>query len=478
MIEEKVLDNAETQAELAMCIGRSLMSLDEAESSLALKNFRPRLRLDPLLRPIHRFMDIESSGGLVLLVATLIALFLANTSLAGWYASIWETKASFAIGSLRFEMSILQVINDGLMTLFFFVVGLEIKREIVLGELQSLAKASFPVAAAVGGMMIPAAIYLAFQHGLPTASGWAIPMATDIAFVVGFLSLLGRRVPYGLKITLLTLAIADDLGAVLVIALVYAHGFVREYFFAGLGFYLLIFLFNFLGVRRVLIYAGLGAAMWYCIYRSGVHPTVAGVLLGLATPTKRLMSHRALNEFMDHFQSVFKIEAAEAPVDREPLRKVSYEAVSPLERLLNDLHPWVSFFIMPLFALANAGVPIEVRALETSLAWAVILGLLLGKPIGIFGAAWLSTRIKGIQFPRGVSPSVFLAASLLCGVGFTMSIFISGLALSGEELILAKTGVLLGSAFSAVAGLWLLHKTLPRREEDVINPEGQEYPAS
>ncbi|RYZ69076.1 MAG: Na+/H+ antiporter NhaA, partial [Proteobacteria bacterium] len=335
-----------------------------------------------------------------------------------------------------------------------------------------------PIAAAIGGMIVPAAIYFTMQHKTPSVSGWAIPMATDIAFVVGFLSLLGKRVPHGLKITLLTLAIADDLGAILVIALAYAHGFAREYFLAGLGFYLLIFLFNFLGVRRILTYVVLGAAMWYCVYRSGIHPTIAGVLLGLAAPTKRLMSHSALNDFMDRFQDAFKTESNGNPVDREPLRKVANEAVSPLERLLNDMHPWVSFLIMPLFALANAGVPIEITALESSLAWAVILGLLIGKPIGIFGLAWLSTFIKGVQFPRGVSKSVFFAASILCGIGFTMSIFISGLALKGEELNTAKTGVLLGSAVSAAIGLFLLHKFLPRREEDVINPEGSEYPAS
>ncbi|RYZ76629.1 MAG: sodium:proton antiporter, partial [Proteobacteria bacterium] len=175
------------------------MSLDESDSSLALKNFRQKLRIDPLIRPIHRFMDVESSGGLLLLLATLIALFLANTSLAAWYNSIWETKVAFSLGANRFEMSLLEVINDGLMTIFFFVVGLEIKREIVLGELQSFAKASFPIAAAIGGMIVPAAIFFALQNKTPSASGWAIPMATDIAFVVGFLSLLGKRVPHGLK---------------------------------------------------------------------------------------------------------------------------------------------------------------------------------------------------------------------------------------------------------------------------------------
>lgn len=442
------------------------MASKQPEPGLALKNFRPKLKIDPLVRPIHRFMEVESSGGLILLLATILALFLANTSLASWYNGVWTSKISLSFAGQSFELTLLEFINDGLMTLFFFVVGLEIKREITFGELRSLKRALFPLIGAVGGMLAPALIYFFLQRKSVGLSGWAIPMATDIAFVVGFLSLLGKRVPYTLKITLLTLAIADDIGAILVIGLAYAHGFSREFFLAGLGFYALIFLLNFLGVRKILPYIVLGFAMWLCIYRSGVHPTIAGVLLGLAAPAKRLLSPDALRDFLARFQDSVKDETLENPVERENLRAAARESLSPLERLETDLHPYVSFLIMPLFALANAGVPIEITALESRVAWAVILGLVIGKPLGIVGAAWIVHAVRWLPLPRGVNFPVYLGAGCLCGVGFTMSIFISGLALEGDLLVAAKTGVLLGSAISSVLGLFLLHKFLARRELD------------
>lgn len=448
------------------------MSRDEGENSLALRNFRPGLKIDPFIRPIHRFMDVEASGGIVLVVATMIALFFANTSLAKGYAAFWQMPLQLGIGSLRYELSLLELVNDGLMTFFFFVVGLEIKREILLGELKTFAGAALPVIAAVGGLLVPALIYLAMEFRGPAVRGWAIPMATDIAFVVGFLSLLGKRVPHSLKIMLITLAIADDLGSVLVIAFAFAEGFAREFFLAGMGFYLLIFVMKYLGVRRILPYAILAYAMWICVYRSGVHPTMAGVLLGLAVPSARLVTSSALLEFLNRFRDQTQ---ADSIVNPEVFREVGRESVSPLERLERDLHPWVSFFIMPIFALANAGVPLVLSALESSVAWAVILGLVIGKPLGIFGFSWLASRAK-IPMPRAVTFPVLFAASCLCGIGFTISIFIAGLGLEGELLIAAKTGVLLGSALSAALGLLLLHKFLARREDQVV-PESSVYSA-
>ncbi len=439
------------------------MSQSVDEQNLALEQFRPKLRIDPLMRPIHRFLEVEASGGIVLIFAAIVALFLANTSLASWYAEIWETKLGGSFGGYQFEMSLQHFINDGLMTLFFFVVGLEIKREMVFGELRSFSRAAFPIAAGLGGMLIPVAVFLGLRWGDVGDSGWAIPMATDIAFVVGFLSLLGKRVPTLLKVSLLAIAIADDIGAVIVIAVAYAQGFSREFLIAGLAVYGLVFAMNTLGVRRIFPYVLVGLGMWVCFYKSGVHPTMVGVLLGLATPSKRLVNSIRLKEFVDAFRRQLAKEDEANPVDRYPMRAVGTEALAPLERMEVDLHPWVAFVIMPLFALANAGVPIELSALESGVAWAVILGLVVGKPLGIFGFAWFFHVTKILPFPSGITAKVFFAASCLCGIGFTMSLFIASLALQGELLVAAKTGVLVGSLFSAGLGLFFLHRFLERR---------------
>ena len=438
------------------------MAQEDGDSSLAAKNFRPLLKLDRLLRPIHSFMEIEASGGIVLLIAAIAALFLANTSLSGWYNDFWQQTLTLVAFGRKFEMSLLHLINDGLMTIFFFVVGLEIKREMILGELRSAKKALLPILAAVGGIIVPALIYWGIEGRGPGAKGWAIPMATDIAFVVGFLSLLGKRVPHNLKIVLLTLAIADDIGAILVIATVYTKGIHYEYVAASLGFYGFVFILNFLGVRRLVPYLIAGAGMWYCLLLSGIHPTIAGVLLGLAAPASRLIQTNNLKAYLSQFQA--SLERLGDELNTTTLRAVGRESVSPLERLENDLHPWVAFFIMPLFALANAGVPVQLTALESSTAWAVVLGLVLGKPIGIFCITWMAQAFRWVNYPASVTAPMFFAGACLCGVGFTMSIFISGLALEGDVLIAAKVGTLLGSAISACLGLLFLHRFLDRRE--------------
>ncbi len=438
------------------------MGRKNSDSDLVAKDFLPKMKLDHLLRPIHRFMEIEASGGIVLLLATLIALFLANTSLSQPYFNFWQQKLSVSVAEGSLEMSLVHFINDGLMTIFFFVMGLEIKREIRSGELRSLKKALLPILAAVGGMAVPALLYLSLAGRGPAMQGWAIPMATDIAFVVGFLSLLGRRVPHALKITLLTLAIADDIGAIIIIAVVYSKGIVTDYLAASLGFYGLVFVLNFLGVRRVTPYIILGVFMWYFLWRSGIHPTLAGVLLGLAAPSGRLVRAKDLKTFLSRFLKGLTDEAED--FDRESLRAVGRESISPLERLAVDLHPWVAFGIMPLFALANAGVSVQLTALESRTAWAVILGLVFGKPLGIYCISWIAQAFRLVTFPSGVSNLVFFAASCLAGVGFTMSIFIASLAMDGDLLASAKVGTFLGSALSACLGLYLLHRFLDRRE--------------
>jgi NhaA family Na+:H+ antiporter len=407
-----------------------------------------------LMAPIARFFQIESAGGLMLLAFTAAALSLANSPLAADFHSLWEADAGFSLGQFGLHKPLLLWINDGLMTLFFLVVGLEIKREIVSGELSDLRKALLPIVAAVGGMVVPAGFYLLCLWGRPGWWGWGVPMATDIAFVVGFLTLLGPRAPNGLKILLLTLAIADDIGSVLVIAIAYStHISPTSLGLAGAGLSLILLL-RWLGVRSVPIYVFIGAAIWLAFLRSGIHPTVAGVLLGLLTPARPLVGGRApLDVVGDLFTRM-------RGVQKGTPETVS-EALSPVERLENVLHPWVAFGIMPLFALANAGVRIKFGVLATPLALAVVAGLVLGKPLGIVLFSWASVRMGVCRLPERVNWKVMVGAGCLAGIGFTMSLFIAGLALEGVLLDESKVGILAGSTVSAALGCLLLAATLP-----------------
>lgn len=429
----------------------------------------PRPPIDRWLRPFVRFLEIESASGMVLLVATVIALVLANSPWAAAFADVWQTRIAIAIGDWELSKSLLLWVNDGLMTIFFFVVGLEIKRELVAGELRDPRKAALPLMAALGGMVAPAVIYSLLQTGQPGEPGWGIPMATDIAFVVGFLALLGRRVPLGLKILLLSLAIADDIGAVLVIALFYSSNLSLAWLgLAGLGFGF-ICLLNRIGVRRVPVYAIVGAGIWLAFLKSGVHPTVAGVSLGLLTPASAWIGDRALLDVLRAAVNRLRGEQ-DGQVEthhRSLLADVANgarEAVSPLERLETTLHPWVAFGIMPVFALANAGVVVQLDAVADPVALAVMAGLFIGKPLGILlfslAAVWLGIA----RLPTGVNWKVMIGAGFLAGIGFTMSLFIGGLALEGELLDAAKIGTLAGSAASAVLGCLLLLGFLRRNE--------------
>jgi NhaA family Na+:H+ antiporter len=408
-----------------------------------------------LSRPFVRFLELEAASGVVLLACTFVALVWSNSPWAASYQAFWHTPVGLTIGTWRLEHSLAHWINDGLMTIFFFVVGLEIKRELVMGELREPRKAALPAVAALGGMIVPAAIYLALQGGRPGERGWGIPMATDIAFVVGFLALLGSRVPLGLKILLLSLAIVDDIGAVLVIALFYSTGVSLTWLaVAGLGF-VLTGLLNRIGVRRVPVYVVVGGGIWLAFLQAGIHPTVAGVLLGLLTPASAWIGDRTLIEVLTdalrHGQ-----QGSAALQHRSQLAWAAREAVSPLQRLETGLHPWVAFGIMPLFSLANAGVPIEIAALTHPVALAVTAGLVLGKPVGIFLFSWLAVQVGLARLPGGVNWKVLLGGGCLGGIGFTMSLFIAGLALQGQQLAAGKLGTLVGSAVSAVAGCLLL----------------------
>lgn len=414
--------------------------------------------IERLLRPFVRFVHIQSASGIVLMLCTVIALVLANSAWSAPFAAFWETPVRVGFGRFMLDKPLLLWINDGLMTLFFFVVGLEIKRELVAGELSELRKAMLPIVAALGGMVVPALVYLALQWGRPTAHGWGIPMATDIAFVVGFLALLGSRVPHSLKVLLLSLAIADDIGATLVIALfLTAKISIIALYLGGAGFLIVLFL-RWVGVRWTPAYFIVGSFIWVAFVKSGVHPTVAGVALGLLTPARPWLGDRVPFDAVTHMVGQLGRLAGDEPSPRG-------ELISVLERLERQLHPWVAFLVMPIFALANAGVHLEPHMILTPVALAVAIGLLVGKPLGIVLFSWASIKAGLCRMPAEINGKVLLGAGCLAGIGFTMSLFIAGLALDKEHLNEAKVGILAGSAVSAVLGFVLLLRFLPRQAE-------------
>ncbi|MGE0760090.1 MAG: Na+/H+ antiporter NhaA [Pirellulaceae bacterium] len=431
---------------------------------------QPRKALiEPWMRPVVQFLHIEAAGGFVLLACTVLALILANSPWSTQFAEIWQIRVGFTVGAFELYKPLLLWINDGLMTIFFFVVGLEIKREIVFGELQDPSQAALPAAAALGGMVVPAAIYLLIQGGGPGGRGWGIPMATDIAFVVGFLALLGPRIPFGLKILLLTLAIVDDIGAILVIAVAYTANTSLSFLIIGMASFGVIYLFRWIGVRPVPVYVCLGAGIWFAFLKSGVHPTVAGVVLGLLTPAGPWFSGRSLLKVAEAVIQRLREDREADDMDHheEAVAILTYtarETISPLDRLETALHPWVAFGIMPLFALANAGVRIELSAMAEPVALAVAAGLILGKPIGIVAFSWVAVKLGLGRLPTGVNWRILFGAGCLAGIGFTMSLFISGLALTAELLTAGKIGTLLGSFISAMLGVGLLLYFLRRSD--------------
>lgn len=429
-----------------------------------------RLRPAPIHRltaPVRRFLHVEAASGAVLLACAVVALAVANSPLGPAFHQFWQTKLGVTLNGWELSKPLEWWVNDGLMTIFFFVVGLEIKRELMTGELRTPRKAALPVVAAVGGMLVPAGVYLLFGHTGAAQRGWAIPMATDIAFVVGVMAAFGRRVPFGLKIFLLSLAIADDMGAVLVIALAYTDQLnLTMLGLAGGGFALTVAL-NLLGVRPVAVYAVVGAGTWLATYQSGIHPTVAGVLFGLLTPYRAWLSRDTLRLALDDVAGKVHEQPEEielTPADVAVLRYAAREAVAPLQRLEDHLHPWVGFVIMPVFALANAGVVVNPAAITDRVSLAVAAGLLVGKPVGIVLFAWVAVRLKLAVLPTGVTWPLMLAAGLLGGIGFTMSLFVGGLAFpeNVELLAAAKTGILLGSGLAAVLGAAVLAVSVRR----------------
>lgn len=416
-------------------------------------------------RPLERFLRIEAASGILLLLAAALALVAANSAWAAEYAAFWHTPVGIRIGSFRFERSLEWVVNDGLMVIFFFVVGLEIRREIHSGELSQWRRAALPTAAALGGMLAPAGIYLLLAGAPATRSGWGVPMATDIAFAVGILALLGRRVPAALRVLLLALAVIDDLGAIIVIAIFYSSGIdVAGFGLAGAGILSILALQRF-GVRAKLAYVPPGLLAWAGVYAAGVHPTIAGVIIGLLTPVRAWLGQRGFVAGMQEELDTLDGAASKALSTHElasHLRHVDLarrEALSPADSLIATLHPWVAFGIMPVFALANAGVSFGGAGLDGG-GWhvsiAVALGLVLGKPLGVLIASWITLRLRIGILPLGLGVRHVLVLGVVAGIGFTMALFIAQLAFTDERLLAAaKVGVLSASGIAAVVGLAL-----------------------
>ena len=388
------------------------------------------------LAALREFLKLESAGGIVLVAAGIAAMIAANTALAPWYQSFLDVPISVRVGGFALDKSLLIWINDLLMAIFFLLVGLEIKREVVTGELSDGARVALPAIAALGGMVVPAAIYAYVNWNDPVGiRGWAIPSATDIAFALGVLSLFGPRVPLGLKVFLMTLAVLDDLGAIVIIAFFYTNALsVPALAGAGMALVALIMLNRF-GVMRIAPYILVGTVLWVCVLKSGVHATLAGVVTALCVP-------------------------ARDPTDPEH---------PPLRRLEHSLHPWVAFGIVPIFAFANAGVNLAGLSLADLLQpipLGIALGLVVGKQVGVFSFAWLAVKLGLARLPSGVDFRHVYGAAILCGIGFTMSLFIGMLAFengaTGEVIVTDRLGVLVGTLVAAVAGYLVLNAVLPR----------------
>lgn len=435
---------------------------------------------DRFLRPFAEYIKTEATSGIVLMLAAVAALVWANSPWAESYISTWQTVFSIRFGSFVLEKPILLWINDGLMAVFFFLVGLEIKREILIGELASVRKATLPIVAAIGGMVVPALIFTAFNYGGPGNKGWGIPMATDIAFALGVLNLLGSRVPLALKVFLAAVAIVDDIGAVLVIAIFYSEEIKWSLVGGGFGILAGLAVINRLGFRNPAIYIVPGVVLWVLFLKSGIHATVAGVLLAMVIPTRVYLAPK---EFASEAQDALaEFNKASGSQDREIMNEDQQSAVHeleqacervqmPLQRIEHALQPFVSYIIMPIFALANAGVVLSSDSasnLTQPIGLGVLVGLLLGKPIGVVLAAWLAVKTGIASLPSRVGWRQMTGVGILAGIGFTMSLFISDLAFtSAANVDAAKIAILAASVIAGVVGYVMLRKNTRQRKESL-----------
>lgn len=425
-------------------------------------------RIDLIMRPFQRFAQLESSAGILLLICTAIALLWSNSAWGESYTNLWQAKLTVGYGDFLLSKPLLLWINDGLMAIFFFVVGLEIKREILIGELASFKKSMLPVAAALGGMVTPALLYLIFNAGTEGAPGWGIPMATDIAFSLGVLALLGSRIPVSIKVFLTAFAIVDDIGAVLVIAFFYTADLAVSYLLWGAGFLVLLMAANAAGVRHALVYGLLGTCLWFVFLKSGVHATVAGVLLAMTIPARTHLNAQAFlvraRAVLDVFDRADDGPSETMDSDQQSaiytLEEACEQVETPMQRFERTLHSWVTFFVMPVFALANAGVVLEGdigSALGHPSTLGIIIGLFFGKQIGVTLFAWLAVKAEWASLPTSVSWKQIYGVALLGGIGFTMSLFVAGLAFGGGAMLAAsKVGILAASLLSGVVGYIVL----------------------
>ncbi len=432
-----------------------------------------KLPIHYLLESFNHFFKMEASGGIALMACTIVALIWANSPWGASYDALWETPVSIGFGDWGLSKALILWINDGLMAIFFFLVGLEIKREILVGGLSSPRQTIMPVAAAIGGMVVPALIFFSLNAGKESISGWGIPMATDIAFALGILSLLGKRVPIGLKVFLTAVAIVDDIGAILVIALFYTTSLNLTALAIGLLVLGLMAILNLRwGVRHTIPYLVLGVIVWFAFLKSGIHATIAGVLAAMTIPASTRMNCQGFVTKLQHATDAFKdaitpgknvLTNKEQQVALHCMQHAYSDATTPLQNIEHALHPWVSFAIMPLFALANAGVRLEgsiLGQLFSPLSLGIVLGLVLGKQVGVAGACWLVKRLGLANYPDGCSMMHIYGAACLAGIGFTMSIFIANLAYpAGSELIpLAKIAILIASLLAGIIGYAMLRK--------------------
>lgn len=433
-------------------------------------------RLAPVLRPVAAFLSAKSAGGIVLMASAAVALAWANSPWADGYHDFWHAKVVVGVGGATHAMSLQHWINDGLMVVFFLLVGLEIKRELLFGELASVRKASLPVAAAIGGMVAPALVYVALNAAGPGGRGWGIPMATDIAFAVGVVALVGSALPTPAKVFLLAVAIVDDLGAVLVIAVFYTDRILPVPLAVAGAFMAALVLLNFMRVHRPLPYLLLGLGLWASTLASGIHATVAGVLLALTIPATRQTEEGPYVEYVRRMLGEFERDATAVP-DRITegqshallaMEEASQAVQAPLARVEHALLRPVNFLIVPLFALANAGVDLRSgagAAVASPVAWGVLGGLLLGKPLGILLASWAAVRGGFAALPAGVTWRQVAGLSVLCGIGFTMSLFVANLAFpdAPDLLAAAKVGILAASLLAGVVGAVLVARAATSR---------------
>lgn len=436
-----------------------------------------------IINPVNSFISKSTTGGIVLFVSALIAIILANSSFSEWYHHLWEHKIGFYFdGNTYLNYSIHHWVNDGLMAIFFFVVGLELKRELIGGELSNPKNAMLPIIAAVGGMVVPALFYTFFNYGTESAHGWGIPMATDIAFALGVLYLLGDRIPLSLKVFLTALAIVDDLGAVMVIAIFYTAEIDYFMLFTGLGFVVFLFLSKAFGIRNTIYYAVIGIfCVWLPFLLSGVHATIASVLVAFTIPADSRVNENAFIEKIKLYLNQFKYADQNEKVPTlsseqlhvlEDMRIVTKDAMTPLQRLEHRMHPFVSFVIMPVFALANAGVTFsnDIFAEVTSnVTLGVAVGLIFGKVLGVFGISMAVIKLKIANMPEGLTSRHLFGVGFLAAIGFTMSLFVTNLAFTGptpelvaEHQLQAKLGIFMASLIAGVIGFIILKNIKPK----------------